>query len=84
MKALNDAGIPIVTASPQFVAEIKSRTAKLEQAWADKAKAKGLDGSGRARGVARRDRQADKLVSEGDTSRHPVRRVPRHGHPGGA
>ena len=44
-KALRDAGIPIVTASPQFVAEIKSRTAKLEQAWADKAKAKGLDGA---------------------------------------
>ncbi len=45
VKALNDAGIPIVTASPQFIAEIKSRTGKLEQAWADKAKAKGLDGA---------------------------------------
>ena len=45
VKALQDAGIPIVTASPQFVAEIKSRTGKLEQAWADKAKAKGLDGT---------------------------------------
>jgi hypothetical protein len=45
VKALNDAGIPIVTASPQFIAEIKSRTGKLEQGWADKAKAKGLDGA---------------------------------------
>jgi TRAP-type C4-dicarboxylate transport system substrate-binding protein len=44
-KALRDAGVPIVTASPQFVAEIKSRTAGLEKAWADKAKAKGLDGA---------------------------------------
>ena len=34
-----------MTASPQFIAEIKSRTGKLEQAWADKAKAKGLDGA---------------------------------------
>ena len=45
VKALNDAGIPIVNASPQFVAEIKARTSKLEQGWADKAKAKGLDGA---------------------------------------
>ena len=44
-KALRDAGVPIVTASPQFVAEIKSRTAGLEKAWAEKAKAKGLDGA---------------------------------------
>jgi hypothetical protein len=41
---LRDAGVPIITASPAFVAEIKSRTAKLEAAWAAKAKAKGLDG----------------------------------------
>ena len=45
VKALNDANIPIVTASPQFIAEIKSRTAGLEKAWADKAKAKSLDGA---------------------------------------
>jgi TRAP-type transport system periplasmic protein len=44
-KALRDAGVPIVTASPEFVAEIRSRTTKLEQAWAEKAKAKGLDGT---------------------------------------
>ena len=44
-KAVRDANIPIVTASPQFVAEIKSRLAGLEQAWIDKAKAKGADGN---------------------------------------
>jgi TRAP-type C4-dicarboxylate transport system substrate-binding protein len=43
-KALRDAHIPIVNASPQFVAEIKERTAPLEKAWFAKAKAKGLDG----------------------------------------
>ena len=43
-KAMRDAGIPIVMANPAFVAEIKSRTAGLEKAWTDKAKAKGLDG----------------------------------------
>ena len=35
---------PIVTASPQFIAEIKAKTAPLEQAWYDKVKAKGGDG----------------------------------------
>jgi TRAP-type transport system periplasmic protein len=44
-KAMRDAGIPIVNASPEFVTEIKARTAGLEKAWADKAKAKGLDGA---------------------------------------
>jgi TRAP-type C4-dicarboxylate transport system substrate-binding protein len=44
-KALRDAGVPIIAASPAFVAEIKARTAKLEEAWAVKAKAKGLDGT---------------------------------------
>ena len=43
-KAMRDAGIPIVNASPAFVAEIKARTGGLEKAWTDKAKAKGLDG----------------------------------------
>lgn len=43
-KAVRDANIPIVTASPQFVAEIQSRLGGLEQAWIDKAKAKGADG----------------------------------------
>jgi TRAP-type C4-dicarboxylate transport system substrate-binding protein len=44
-KAVRDANIPIVTASPQFVAEIKSRTSGLEKAWIEKAKAKGADGA---------------------------------------
>ncbi|MBM3531142.1 MAG: TRAP transporter substrate-binding protein [Alphaproteobacteria bacterium] len=50
-KAMRDAGIPIVTASPQFVAEIKSRTGGLEQAWVDKVKAKGVDGAAVLRAV---------------------------------
>ena len=44
-KAMRDAGIPIVMASPQFVAELKARLTPLESAWNDKAKAKGLDGA---------------------------------------
>ena len=44
-KTLRDAGVPIVIASPQFVAEIKSRTDGLEKAWIEKAKAKGVDGA---------------------------------------
>jgi TRAP-type C4-dicarboxylate transport system substrate-binding protein len=44
-KAVRDANIPVVTASPQFVAEIKSKTSGLEQAWLDKVKAKGVDGA---------------------------------------
>jgi len=43
-KALRDANVPIVVASPQFVAEIKEKTAPLEKAWFEKAKAKGVDG----------------------------------------
>lgn len=44
-KAMRDAGIPIVNASPEFVAEIKARTSGLEKAWTDKVKAaRGLDG----------------------------------------
>ena len=43
-KALRDANVPIVVASPQFVAEIKAKTAPLEQAWFEKAKTKGVDG----------------------------------------
>ena len=34
-----------MTASPQFVAEIKSRTAGLEKDWIAKANAKGVDGA---------------------------------------
>jgi TRAP-type C4-dicarboxylate transport system substrate-binding protein len=44
-KAMHDAGIPIVMASPQFVAELKARLAHLENAWNERAKAKGLDGA---------------------------------------
>jgi TRAP-type C4-dicarboxylate transport system substrate-binding protein len=43
-QALRDAKVPIVVASPQFVAEIKSKTTPLEQAWFDKTKGKGVDG----------------------------------------
>ena len=42
---MRDANIPIVTASPQFIAEIKAQDRGLEQAWIDKAKAKGVDGA---------------------------------------
>ena len=44
-KAIREANIPVVTASPQFVAEIKSRTAGLEKDWIAKANAKGADGA---------------------------------------
>ena len=44
-KAVREANIPIVTASPQFVAEIKDKTSGLEQAWIEKVKAKGVDGA---------------------------------------
>lgn len=43
-QAVRDAGIPVVRASDAFMAEIKSKTAPLETAWADKVKAKGADG----------------------------------------
>jgi hypothetical protein len=42
---MRDANIPIVIASPQFIAEIKSRTEGLEKAWIDKVKAMGVDGA---------------------------------------
>ena len=45
LKAMQEANIPIVTASPQFVAEIKSKTEGLEKTWIDKVKAKGVDGA---------------------------------------
>ena len=44
-KSVRDANVPIVMASPQFIAEIKSRTDGLEKAWIEKVKAKGLDGT---------------------------------------
>lgn len=43
-KAVRDANIPVVTANAKFIAEIKGKTAGLEQAWIDRAKAKGADG----------------------------------------
>lgn len=42
--AVREANIPIVNASPAFVAEIKDKTSGLEKAWFDKVKAKGADG----------------------------------------
>lgn len=45
VQAMKEANIPIQTASPAFMDEIRKATAPLEQAWIDKAKAKGVDGS---------------------------------------
>ena len=42
---MRDANIPVVIANAQFIAEIKSKTGGLEQAWIDKVKAKGVDGA---------------------------------------
>lgn len=44
-KAVRDANIPVVNASPQLVAEIKAKTEGLEKAWIEKVKAKGVDGA---------------------------------------
>lgn len=44
-KAVRDANIPVVTASAQFIQEIKAKTQGLEQAFIDKAKTKGVDGA---------------------------------------
>ena len=42
---MREAKIPIVTASPQLVAEIKAKTEPLEREWVEKkAKPKGVDG----------------------------------------
>jgi TRAP-type C4-dicarboxylate transport system substrate-binding protein len=43
-KAVRAANIPVVVADAKFIAEIKAKTAGLEQAWIDRAKAKGADG----------------------------------------
>jgi TRAP-type C4-dicarboxylate transport system substrate-binding protein len=44
--AVREAKIPVVQASPQFIAEIKARTEGLEKAWIEgKAKPKGIDGA---------------------------------------
>jgi TRAP-type C4-dicarboxylate transport system substrate-binding protein len=43
--AVREAGIPVVTASPAFIAEIKAKTGAIEKAWVEKVKAKGIDGA---------------------------------------
>ena len=43
-KAVTEQNIPVVNASPQFVADIRTRTASLEQAWNDRVTARGADG----------------------------------------
>jgi TRAP-type C4-dicarboxylate transport system substrate-binding protein len=43
--AVREAKIPVVTASPEFIAEIKAKTGGLEKAWIDKVKARGIDGA---------------------------------------
>jgi hypothetical protein len=45
LKAMQGEKIIIRNASPQFVAEIKSKTDPIEQAWYAEAKAKGVDGA---------------------------------------
>ena len=45
LKAMEAEKIIIRTASPEFVAEIKSKTDPLEKAWYNEAKAKGVDGA---------------------------------------
>jgi TRAP-type C4-dicarboxylate transport system substrate-binding protein len=45
VQAMKEANIQIQTASPAFIEEIRKSTAPLEQAWIDKAKAKGVDGA---------------------------------------
>jgi hypothetical protein len=43
---MKEANIPIVTASPKLLAEIRARTADLEKEWIEKkAKPKGADGA---------------------------------------
>lgn len=45
VQAMKEANIPIQTASPAFIEEIRKATAPLEQGWVEKAKAKGVDGN---------------------------------------
>lgn len=45
VQAMKDAKIAIQTASPALMDDIRKATAPLEQAWVDKAKAKGVDGN---------------------------------------
>ena len=45
LKAMRDANVAIVQASPEFVAALKERAAPLEEAWIKEANAKGVDGA---------------------------------------
>jgi TRAP-type C4-dicarboxylate transport system substrate-binding protein len=45
VQAMKEANIQIQTASPALIDEIRKSTAPLEQAWVEKAKAKGVDGT---------------------------------------
>jgi TRAP-type C4-dicarboxylate transport system substrate-binding protein len=45
VQAMKEANIPIQTASPAFIDEIRKATAPLEQGWVEKARAKGVDGN---------------------------------------
>ncbi|MCS6920401.1 MAG: ABC transporter substrate-binding protein, partial [Elioraea sp.] len=45
VQAMREGGLQIQTASPAFIEEIRRATAPLEQAWIERAKAKGVDGA---------------------------------------
>jgi TRAP-type C4-dicarboxylate transport system substrate-binding protein len=45
VQAMKEANIQIQTASPAFIDEIRKSTSALEQAWIERAKAKGVDGA---------------------------------------
>ncbi len=45
VQAMKEANIPIQTASPAFIDEIRKATAPLEQGWVERARAKGVDGN---------------------------------------
>lgn len=45
VKALEDKGIPMVTAGPEFIAELESTVGGLKKSWIEKAKAMSVDGA---------------------------------------
>lgn len=49
--AVREAKIPIVTASPALIGEIKAKTAGLESAWFERAKTRGVDGEAALRAL---------------------------------
>ncbi len=71
VQTVQDAKIPVVTASPQFIAEIKSKTAPLEQAWYDKVKAKGGDGQAMLSALRSEIATLIEEVASGSVSLHP-------------